>query len=156
MVPRRLSLRNFVSYGEPAETADFSGFRMACLSGNNGDGKSALLDAMTWALWGIARGVDGKGGGADDLVRMAPGVEEALVEFEFEVGGIRYLVTRARNKRQGAGTLDLAAFDGEHFRSLTARTKRGTQELINQVLRMNYRTFTNSAFLLQGRADEFT
>ena len=145
-----------MSYGDPAEVADFTGFRMACLSGNNGDGKSALLDAMTWALWGMARGVDGKGAGADDLVRMVPGVEEALVEFEFEVGGARYLVTRSRNKRQGAGTLDLASFNGGSFQPITTRTKRGTQDLINQVLRMDYRTFINSAFLVQGRADEFT
>ena len=33
---------------------DFGGIHLVCLAGDNGHGKSALLDAMTWALWGWA------------------------------------------------------------------------------------------------------
>ena len=49
---------------------DFSGMHLACLSGDNGNGKSALLDAMTWALWGEARA------SADELIRL--GTDEML------------------------------------------------------------------------------
>jgi exonuclease SbcC len=55
MVPLKLSLKNFLSYGENTSTLDFRGFDIACLSGKNGHGKSALIDALTWALWGKCR-----------------------------------------------------------------------------------------------------
>jgi len=54
MIPYKLRLRNFISYREE-QVLDFSGIHLACLAGDNGHGKSALLDAMTWALWGRAR-----------------------------------------------------------------------------------------------------
>ena len=34
---------------------NFTGFDLACISGQNGAGKSSLLDAITWALFGEAR-----------------------------------------------------------------------------------------------------
>ena len=55
MIPQKLSLRNFMCYREDAPPLDFTGIHLACISGDNGHGKSALLDAITWALWGRAR-----------------------------------------------------------------------------------------------------
>ncbi len=55
MLPVRLELRNFLAYRAPAPLS-FEGLSLACLSGPNGAGKSSLLDAMTWAIWGRARG----------------------------------------------------------------------------------------------------
>ncbi len=55
MIPRKLALRNFMCYRDELPPLDFDGIQIACLSGENGAGKSALLDAMTWALWGEAR-----------------------------------------------------------------------------------------------------
>ena len=55
MIPLRLDLRNFLCYREDVPTLDFSGIHLACLCGPNGHGKSALLDAITWCLWGTAR-----------------------------------------------------------------------------------------------------
>jgi len=54
MIPVKLHLRGFLSYREPVEI-DFSPFELACISGQNGAGKSSLLDAITWALFGEAR-----------------------------------------------------------------------------------------------------
>ena len=47
MIPVRLQLRNFMSYGDEPQSLDFDGFHLACLCGDNGHGKSALLDAIT-------------------------------------------------------------------------------------------------------------
>ena len=47
MIPQRLSVRNFLCYREDVPTLDFRGIHVACLSGPNGHGKSALLDAIT-------------------------------------------------------------------------------------------------------------
>ncbi|MGH2728413.1 MAG: AAA family ATPase, partial [Actinomycetota bacterium] len=52
MIPLQLHLTDFLSYRSMAAPLDFTQIRLACLSGANGNGKSALLDAITWSLWG--------------------------------------------------------------------------------------------------------
>ena len=149
MIPLKLQLRNFMCYRE-LEPLDFSGIHLACLAGDNGHGKSALLDAMTWALWGKARAKRD-----DELIHL--GQTEMEVEFEFALGENRYRVIRKRDSRgRGQSSLELQVRDGDLFRPLTEPTIRQTQARINRILRMDYETFINSAFLLQGRADEFT
>jgi DNA repair protein SbcC/Rad50 len=162
MIPTRLTLSNFMCYrangvaaGPP--TLDFDGLHVVCLSGENGAGKSALLDALTWALWGEARMAD------DDLI--AQGQAEMSVELEFLLGTQRYRVSR-RRQRGGAGKrggvsagksqLDLQVLGESAWRPLAETGVRETQAAINALLRMSYQTFINASFLLQGRADEFT
>ncbi|NQT17999.1 MAG: SMC family ATPase, partial [Planctomycetes bacterium] len=129
---------------------DFRGIQVACLTGENGAGKSSLLDAVTWALWGKARTRRD-----DDLIHQKE--EEMQVQFDFSLAKNLYRVIRKRTSRgRGRSMLDLQMQDGDSFRSLAEPAIRGTQEKINRLLRLDYRTFINSAFLLQGRADEFT
>jgi exonuclease SbcC len=151
MIPLELQLRNFMCYRE-VEALDFRGIHLACLAGDNGHGKSALLDAMTWALWGHTR----LGARRDDeLIHL--GQTEMEVEFTFALDGNRYRVIRKRDSRgRGQSALELQGWDQQAFRPLTEPTIRDTQARINELLRMDYETFINSAFLLQGRADEFT
>ncbi len=149
MIPLKLRLLNFMCYRE-IDTLDFAGIHLACLTGDNGHGKSALLDAMTWALWGKARAKRD-----DELIHL--GQTEMEVEFEFELGGNRYRLIRKRDASgRGRSVLELQVWDDGLFRPLTEPTIRATQERIDGLLRMDYETFINSAFLLQGRADEFT
>jgi len=154
MIPIRLALRNFMCYRE-AELS-FEGLHVACLCGDNGNGKSALLDAMTWALWGKARAKTD-----DELIHL--GRTEMEVEFEFAIlqrGQERYRVLRKRSKPKirGAGKtlLELQQATDQGFRSISGNSVRDTQREIEKMLHMDYDTFINSAFLLQGRADEFT
>jgi exonuclease SbcC len=153
-------MRNFMCYREQA--LDFTGIHLACLTGDNGHGKSAILDALTWSLWGRSR----VGARRDDeLIHL--GEKEMEVEFEFllsDDGAARssdlcYRVLRKRSaRRRGQSGLELHGWDPEEerFRSLTETSITRTQRKINELLRMDYDTFINSAFLLQGRADEFT
>jgi DNA repair protein SbcC/Rad50 len=153
MLPIRLILRNFMSYGEPEEELDFRPLRLACISGNNGEGKSALLDALTWVLWGVARGTDVGGRGADDLIRI--GADDMRVSLEFEVYGELWRVERTRRRGRG-GNLVLAHFADGEWQNASAATITLTQEVIKSLVGLDYQTFVNSAFLLQGRADEFS
>jgi exonuclease SbcC len=149
MIPLKIQLRNFMCYRE-LDSLDFTGIHLACLAGDNGHGKSALLDAMTWALWGKARAKRD-----DELIHL--GQREMEVEFEFALGENHYRVIRKRDSRgRGRSSLELQVRDDSLFRPLTEPTMRKTQARINRILRMDYETFINSAFLLQGRADEFT
>ena len=150
MIPQKLALTNFMPYREAK--LDFAGIHIACLAGENGAGKSALLDAMTWAVWGHSRL------GArqdDDLIHL--GEDEMTVEFTFRLGGDAYRVTRQRSSRKrGRSVLEFQVCDGDRWRSLSEGGIRATQEKIERILRLDYDTFVNSAYLRQGQADEFT
>ncbi|MBM3224584.1 MAG: SMC family ATPase, partial [Candidatus Tectomicrobia bacterium] len=151
MIPLSLRLRNFMSYGEDATPLDFSRFSTACLTGDNGHGKSTLLDAITWALWGETRAKS-----LDDIVRL--GQDEAEVEFIFDLENDRYRVLRKRSLKTRQSALELQGFDAatQRYRPLSGTSIRETEAKIVQLLHMNYDTFINSVFVLQGRADEFT
>ncbi len=160
MVPVELQLQNFLSYGTEAPPLDFSRFDVACLSGKNGQGKSALLDAMTWAVWGEARKSSGKRKPDDELIRI--GTRHMEVTFVFELEDERYRVTRSFSRSSTGKTttseLEFQMYvpDGDAYRPLTGSTQRETQATIESTLGLDYDTFINSAFLLQGRSDEFT
>ena len=154
MIPAKLRLRNFMCYRDDVPPLLLEGVHVACLCGENGAGKSALLDAITWALWGKAF----RARSDDDLIHM--GRDEMEVELEFLVLENLYRVLRKRergpNRRAGRSILELHLSTGNGFLPVTANTLRETQHKINQILHMDFDTFVNSAFLVQGRADEFT
>ncbi len=160
MVPVRLELQNFLSYGTEAPPLDFDAFDVACLSGGNGEGKSALLDAMTWAVWGEARKSSGKRKPDDELIRI--GSRHMEVTFTFDLEEARYRITRSFSRSETGKTtssdleLQLYAPEDDAYRPLTGTTQRETQARIDDALGIDYDTFINSAFLLQGRSDEFT
>ncbi|MCB8926347.1 MAG: SMC family ATPase [Ardenticatenaceae bacterium] len=152
MIPTKLEISNFLSYRETA-VLQFDGIHLACISGANGAGKSSILDSITWALFGQSRSRSD-----DDLVNRLSVIDDkaAEVSLEFELEGTLYKVTRS--KRRGKTTqldLQIGAGDGT-WKTLTEGKLRDTQEAIEALLRMNYDTFINASFLLQGKADEFT
>lgn len=155
MIPVELRLTNFMSYKQMDEPLNFSSIHTAVLCGPNGHGKSSLLDAITWVLWGQARGVDRRGAGTDDLIHHKE--PHMQVEFTFELEEQHYRVIRARSRKNKAGQsrLEFQILDNGSPRSLTGETINATQEIINKTLRMDYETFVNSAFVMQGRADNF-
>ena len=148
MLPIRLEMRNFLAYRAPAPLS-FEGIELACLSGDNGAGKSSLLDAITWALWGRARA-------KRDEELIHHGQDEMQVQLDFEQDGARYRVSR-RRARAGRGALELLAW-GAHAspRRINRGGIRRTQAQINDLLRLDFDTFVHSAFLQQGKADAFT
>ena len=150
MIPIKLQLCNFMCYRGAMPPLDFRGLHVACLAGQNGHGKSALLDAMTWALWGKARTSRD-----NDLISL--GETEMEVEFEFALGGNTYRIIRKRSAQgRGRSVLELQVAQEGRYNALTEPSIRQTQGKIDALLRMDYDTFINSAFLLQGRANEFT
>ncbi len=151
MLPISLTLRNFLSYRDAAPTLHLEDVHVACLCGRNGDGKSALLDAVTWALWGKARGT------REQLLHE--GQDDMFVELVFDVAGERYRVTRrfSTARRNAQSSLELAVRSGpDSFSAITGNRIAETQAHIERLISMDYDTFVNSAFLVQGRADRFS
>ncbi len=145
MIPVSLQLSGFLSYNQPV-TIDFTQFDLACISGANGAGKSSLLDAITWALFGEARRHD------DAIINSRSKSAEVILVFDYE--GHRYRIQRAKTANK-ATLLEFTIQDEDRWRPLTEHSVRETEERIVQTLRMDYQTFTNASFFLQGRADQF-
>lgn len=152
MIPLYLTITGFLSYRDQVEL-DLSNFKLACISGANGAGKSSFLDAMTWALFGVARKRD------DSVINLQSNAAEVIFTFTYE--GAVYKVLRS--SRRGKSTLlefhiqanDTNA-DSLRWRPLTENSLRETQARIIDTLRMDYETFVNASFFLQGKADQFT
>ncbi|GAB4334742.1 MAG: hypothetical protein Kow00117_18150 [Phototrophicales bacterium] len=150
MIPTRLEIKNFLPYRTP-DPIRFDGVHLACLTGANGAGKSSLLDAITWALWGKARTTRD-----DDLIHL--GQDEMFVQLDFEQEGVHYRVLRRRTAgKRGRSQLDLFVLQDQDMPNLITEPSISlTQKKINTILRMDYDTFIHSAFLQQGKADAFT
>lgn len=145
MIPIQLRLRNFLSYRDA--TLDFRGLHVACVCGANGAGKSSLLEAIAWVVWGQSRATS-----EDDVIHM--GELESQVDFTFVCHQQTYRIIRTRYRRR-ASALEFQVKTDEGYRSLTGRGMRATQDVIQHRVRLDYDTFINSAYLRQGRADEF-
>ena len=161
MIPINLTISGFLSYRDPVEI-DFTTFDLACIAGHNGAGKSSILDAITWALFGQARKRD------DSIINMQSETAEVSLAFEYEGNMYRVMRTNPRGKttqlefqiaNNGVfsvpGPGEATGKDGV-WKTLSERTLRATQERIEETLRLDYETFINAAFFLQGKADQFT
>lgn len=158
MIPLKLYLKNFLSYGPQGQTIDFEPYHLICLNGKNGHGKSALLDALTWALWGQARKIGGTAKPDSHLLRL--GQTQMMVIFDFIFNNQTYRIKREYNETYGKpyAALDFALIDPEtqKTRPLTDKTIKATQEKIEQMIGLDFDSFINSAFLRQGQSNEFS
>ncbi|MEM7757509.1 MAG: exonuclease subunit SbcC, partial [Cyanobacteria bacterium P01_A01_bin.40] len=146
MIPLQLTLKNFLSYRDA--TLNFKGLHTACICGANGAGKSSLLEAITWVVWGKSRAAT-----EDDVING--GAKNVRVDFDFSCNGQTYRVIRSRTRGRSSSLEFQVETKAGNFRSITAKGLRATQESIVSCLKLDYDTFTNSAYLRQGRADEF-
>src|SRR3954469_17776448 len=105
MVPVRLTLRNFMCYRDDSPPIDFESVHTAVLCGDNGAGKSALLGAMTYALWGFAR----ENVSDEDLITQ--GENDMSVDFEFRLGEQHSRAPRKPPRRNNRGMLTFQVAD---------------------------------------------
>ena len=148
MIPLHLRISGFLSYHDTVEL-EFTTFDLACISGHNGAGKSSLLDAITWSLFGEARGK------SSDVINLRQDVKAAEVTLTFQHEENTYRVQRSlpRNKNT---VLEFQVRTQTGWKPLSEKTTRETQTRIEQTLRLDYDTFVNASFFLQGKADQFT
>ncbi len=155
MIPKRLEMTNFMSYLGHHEL-DFSGFHTASIVGPNGSGKSAILDAMTWVLFGEARKPRISKGYSKNQARdelITNGTDYCEVTFEFEMEGKRYLVNRRVDRgKTGQGIqFKLLTENGE----LDLHGKGSSDVEIEKELGISYEVFIASSFITQGDSSRF-
>lgn len=160
----RLDLQAFGPFAT-AQHVDFD--RLACgglflLEGPTGSGKSTVLDAITFALYGGLAGADAA---ADRLVsHFADGTVEPSVTCEFSVRGGRYMITRVpeyrRPKRRGHGytteptRVHLQRRAGTRWVSMSSN-KAEAGEAITDLVGLSRIQFTQVMLLPQGEFARF-
>lgn len=154
MIPIRLEIQDFLSYRGHHEL-DFVGIHVTSIVGPNGSGKSALLDAISWVLFGRSREhsiVGRKTNKQRDSV-INDSAEFCEVSLEFEVEGNRFLVNRAIDRGKGGWRIQ--------FKRLTAsgeeniREKGKIEPIIEHELGVTYDVFFSSSFITQGDSSRF-
>ncbi|MDB9313132.1 exonuclease subunit SbcC [Spirulina sp. CS-785/01] len=146
MIPLQLRLHNFLSYRDVV--LDFQGLHTACICGPNGAGKSSLLEGMTWAIWGQSRVASD-----DDIITS--GEKSVRVDFTLQSQGQIYRIIRSRQQGRSPSLEFQVQTEQGLFRTISEKGVKATQKRIIQTLKLDYDTFLNSAYLRQGRADEF-
>ena len=145
MRPIRLELEGFTAYREYT-VLDFEGAELFVLTVPTGSGKSSLIDAMTFALYGsVTRYAN------PNLVHpvVSQGKVEAKVRFDFTLDGKLYTAVRVVRKtpRGGATTKEARLESGTGVLAATAEeVSRRVRELIG----LNFDQFTTCVVLPQG------
>ena len=147
MRPLRLILKNFKPF-EEEQVIDFSNLDFFVIRGPTGSGKSSILDAITFALYGPK---NIKGQKYEDLVHK--GSRHMKVDFTFKVRGTTY---RIEWQVSGSGT---KGFSGEpRFYVDGTRKLISTKALVKEIekiLGVNREQFQKIFYLPQGRYDQF-
>nr|MBA2599630.1 SMC family ATPase [Actinomycetota bacterium] len=149
MRPVRLELSGFTSFRQHT-VVDFGDADYFCLAGPTGSGKSSIIDAICFALYGSVPRYDDK-----RLIAavITQGQLEARVRLDFNVDGRAYTAVRVvRKSAQGASTKEARLeCEGE---VLAGTAKELTDEVI-KLLGLGFEHFTKCVVLPQGEFARF-
>ena len=144
MRPRRLEVSGFTSFKEHTEI-DFSGSDFFALVGATGSGKSSIIDAMCFALYGSVPRYDNR-----NLVApvISHGKVEAKVLLEFSIEGKDYTAVRVvRRSGKGATTKEARLESGGE---VLAGNADELTEQVGRLVGLSFEHFTKCVVLPQG------
>lgn len=150
MRPLRLAVRGLSAFRDE-QVIDFEELDLFAIAGPTGSGKSSLLDAMTYALYGEIERV---GNRASQFISQ--GQTRMSVCFDFAVDQARWRVTRSTPVK-GATKILLERWDGEAWQQAGpgADRVRDAEKMIRSVIGLDYEAFTRTVLLPQGKFAEF-
>ncbi len=149
MRPVRLDLEGFTSF-RGKTVLDFARLDLFAITGPTGAGKSSLIDAMLYALYGRTPRI-GERSAAELISQGAP---RLTVGLEFLVGGRKYRVVRTL-PRGGHAQLSLERDAGTDQWEILAGKAAGAKEKVAEILGLDFDGFTKSVVLPQGQFDRF-
>ena len=149
MIPKRVTLENFLSFGRETTIAFDDDEPLWVLGGPNGVGKSAVFDAMTYCLFGAHRGGIK---GMDNLTHH--GANGFRVSFEFEFKDVLYRITRSRYGGKSPNIVEHRLGGGDWTRVPNLNAAGDASKWTEETLGLDYKSFQASVLLRQGKADD--
>ena len=149
MRPQKLSLKNFMPFrtiGDQIHEVDFSQLDLFAITGPMASGKSALIDAMVWCLYGRTARY-----GADSKGVISAGEQTCEVVLDFSVGERWFRAVRRTGKMTESG---LSEREGEEWIQDTSGSALLTRR-IEDILGLDFDSFIKTVILPQGRYAEF-
>lgn len=148
MRPERLEMVGFAPFLERTEI-DFDDAELFALTGATGAGKSSVIDAIVFALYGSVPRYGKKG--VSPIISLR--ASEAKVKFHFTVDGNRYVVARVARRNPGGGAKTDARLESMD-RVLGSGAPQVTQA-VEELLGLSIDHFTRSVVLPQGEFAAF-
>jgi DNA repair protein SbcC/Rad50 len=148
--PLSLKIKGLTSFRDEQEI-DFTDMDLFVLWGPTGSGKSSVLDAITYALYGKVERV-----GNEPSQLVSQGQPRMAVALEFAVGDRAYRITRSTT-RGGQTRVRLDRREGSDWvtHGEGADSVRGANKLVQQIVGLDYDAFTRSVILPQGKFADF-
>ncbi|MDE1865550.1 MAG: SMC family ATPase [Candidatus Micrarchaeota archaeon] len=120
------------------------------LIGVMGAGKSSVMDAISFALFGTFPTLKSKSVSTKELISTRPKVQDsAEVKLTFTIGGERYTVYRKLSKRES--TFARLEKGGNYIQTQAERVN----EEVSGLLKIDYDTFSRAIYAEQNRLDYF-
>lgn len=148
MRPLELVIRGFRSFAERTEI-DWRGRRLVGVVGPIGSGKTSILDAIAFALYGKTPVF-----ATESKTLIRHGSDSARVELAFEADGQTWRVIRVI-RHSGAGRHVLYRETGEALTSAEHEKKGDVTARVEELLGLDFPTFCRSVLLAQNRFSEF-
>lgn len=149
MRPLRLEMKGFSAFAATT-VIDFTGVELLALIGPTGSGKSSIIDAMTFALYGSVARYDERMV-VPVINQMA---QEARVRFDFDVAGTPYVAARVARRTKGGGATTKEA-RLESGGVVLAADARSVTDYVTRLLGLDFGRFNKTVVLPQGRFAEF-
>ena len=149
MRPQRIAVEGFAAFREPVEV-DLADVDLFAFVGPTGAGKSSLIDAIVFALYGCVPRYD-----SENLVHpvITQGELEAKVRLDFTVDGVEHIATRVvRRTKTGASTKEarLERADGGALTTVLADDAKSMTATVVDLLGLDLEQFTKCVVLPQG------
>lgn len=142
---KRITLENFLSH--PLTDIPFDNNEKLLVDGVSGSGKSSILEAIVWCLYGKGR--------VENRSLVLRGKKAATVTLELTDGDVTYQIVRGTTNK-AKNTLSINILDGSEWKSIERMGLRDQQDWIeNHLLHASYALFVNSIAYMQDNGDTF-
>lgn len=139
MIISKIQLHNFMGY-KGSTSIDFEGKKIIAICGKNESGKSSILQAISYVLFGKTRA-------KKETQLIHAGADEMFVEMHFDLNGDKHWVRRGRTSDNKSSILT-------SFTSETAKPSHVSAQL-KELLKLDYDDFQALLYFKQGDIHQF-